>query len=252
MPHRMTRTTIRTTRSRSAVLAFLLAIPATIARGAELVPGESAGPPAVYYDGPLESDELVTSRSGTFEFTAPDGEGGTRVFQGGYAHAVYRNGADRTLSFRFGASGADSGGREVDLEGLSASGFAGFLTDVQVTGQRFVSRSTDEGTIDVLSSDSPSVGIFVRTNATAFGGGGNLTYDVSFQPTPSHGVAVFEAFRPVPEPGGAVALIGVGAALMRRRAPGRRGGPREKKQLIPPPTAATAVRRLGGARSLEG
>ena len=182
----------------------------------------------VYYDGPLGSDELVTSRSGTFEFTAPDGQGGTRVFQGGYDHAVYRNRDDGTLAFRFGASGADLSGREIDLEGLSASGFSGFLTDVQVTGQRFVSRSADGGTIDVLSSDSPSVGMFVRTNATAFAEGGKLTYDVSFQPTPSDGVAVFDTFRPVPEPGGAAALIGVGMALMRRRALGRQRGQRER------------------------
>jgi hypothetical protein len=183
------------------------------------MPGESAGPPAVYYDGPLGSDELVASRSGTFEFTAPDAEGGTRVFRGGYDHAVYRNGADGTLSFRFSASGADSGGREVDLEGLSASGFAGFLTDVQVTGQRFVSRSGDGDTIGTRYSDSVSVGMFIRTNATDFAEGGKLTYDVSFQPTASGGSGVFATFRPVPvpEPAGVAFALATGTMLIRRR-----------------------------------
>jgi hypothetical protein len=208
-------------RSRVAFAVLLVAYPAAAALGVELGPGESAGPPEAYYDGPLASDELVASRSGEFEFTGSDGEGGTRVFEGGYDHAVYRNRLDGTLSFRFGASGADVGGRVVDLERFEASGFAGFVTDVQVTGQRFVSRSADGDTVGVLYSDSVSVGMFVRTNATEFAEGGKLTYQTSFQPTPSGGAGVFDTYRPVPEPGGmaGVALVGLGAVFgMRRRA----------------------------------
>jgi hypothetical protein len=205
-------------------LAFFVVIPGAAALGVELAPGQWAGPPEVYYDGPLASDELVASRSGEFEFTGGPGEGGTpRVFRGGYDHAVFRSRIDGTLSFRFGASGADADGRVVDLEGMSAGGFAGFLTDVQITGQRFVSRSADGDTIGTRYSDSVGVGMFIRTNATDFAEGGQLTYDVSFQPSGGGGSGVFDTYRPVPEPPGAAFAIAGGVLLTRPRRAGAQG-----------------------------
>jgi hypothetical protein len=237
----------------AAWVALLVAIPAAVARSVELAPGQWAGPREMYYEGPGAADELVASRLGTFEFTGEDEPGGTpRLFRGGYNHQVYRNRLDGTLAFRFGASGADADRRVVDLEGMTAGGFGGFLTDVQITGQRFVQRSADGDTIGTQYSDSVSVGMFVRTDATEFAEGGKLTYDISFQPTSSGGSGVFETFRPVPEPGG-LAALGVAAVIVLRHRVGRTpfgGRTKGDIQNVPFAFAALSRRRFMGRRRM--
>jgi hypothetical protein len=56
--------------------------------------------------------------------------------------------------------------------------------------------------------------LFVRTYATAFAEGGRFTYHVSFQP--GDGIGTFDVLRPVPDPGGAAAWVGMGALVLRR------------------------------------
>lgn len=203
-----------------AFVALVLAIPAAAARGVEVAPGQSADRGLLDYNGPRASDELVASRTGTFEFTGEDRvTGEPRVFRGGYNHDVYRSRDDGTLSFRYGASGSDVDGRVVDLEGMTAGGFATFRTDVEFTGwdETGVSRSADGDTLRTGYTGSVSQALFVRTDATAFADGGQFTYHISFQPDGGDPTGVFDTFRPVPEPAAAAVLIGTGAAALRRR-----------------------------------
>jgi len=201
------------------VMGVLLVTLPSVARGAALAPGESIPVDEISYDGPLASDVLVASRNTPFVLTGFDDDPPTtRVFNGGFTEEVYRSTVDGTLSFLYGASGSDAAGRIVDLEFMSVKGFGlTRIDDAQLTRMTGLSRSADGDTILTRFTFDTSRGLFVRTNATAFADGGEFRYQISFQPGGGEPTFESSAFRPVPEPTGAVAAVGLGAMMLFRR-----------------------------------
>lgn len=206
-----------------ALLVLVLVVSPAVAHAVELAPGESAEWNLIHYDGPLASDELVETRSTPFELTGYDNnEEIVRFLRGTFQNTVYRSREDGTLSFGYAVVGRETGGRVVDLEGMTARGFGLFRTDAQIDTPTGLSRSPDGDTLLVSYTDTLSQRLFVRTDATDFADGGAFAYHISFQPGGGDPTARLAAFRPVPEPT-SLSLLGLAALSLVRRRTGQRG-----------------------------